>query len=188
MREHCATASGPAPWPGVPREGSAPARGQARSRPAAIAEVTAIAGGTRSLFLTSGGLLAAGVAGAVAVAAELLGRADAVAVVSVGLLIPVALSWLVAAALLLWAQRPVADALGELRWVTGAPVDLSAPCQPLDMQPPPTSDMEWSHIVRLIGAVTVRHGRARLALGWAIVTTAGILAWIVLSLTFAAII
>ena len=120
--------------------------------------------------------------------AELIGRAGPVAVGTVGLLIPVALSWLVAAALLLWAQRPVADALGELRWVTGAPVDLSMRCPPLGVQPTPASDMEWSQVVRLIGAIAVWQGRARLTLASAILTTAGFLAWMVLSLTVAAII
>ena len=113
MREHRATTSGPAPWPGVPHAGSAPAWGQARSHSTAIAEITVAIGSTRWLFLISGGLLAADIAGAVAVAAALLGHPGAVTVATVGLLMPVALSWLVAAALLLRAQQPVTDALGE---------------------------------------------------------------------------
>ena len=121
-------------------------------------------------------------------AAELLGRRDTVAVGTVGLLIPVALSWLVAAALLLWAERSVADAVGELRWMTGAPVDLSPGCSLAGVQPSPAPDLAWSHAVRLIGAVAIRHGRARLALSSAVLTTAGFLAWMVLSLTIAAII
>jgi hypothetical protein len=153
----------------------------------AIAEITSAVAGTRWLFLTCGGLLAADVAVAAAAVAELLGRAAPVAVAAVGLLIPVGLCWLVAAVLLLWAQRPVADAVGELRWVTGAPVDLSERCPPLGTSPPPAPEEEWPHVVRLIGAVAVWHGRARLALGAAILTTAAFLAWAVLSLTIAAI-
>jgi hypothetical protein len=188
MREHCAATAGPAPWPGVPHQGSAPAWGQARSHPAVLAEITSAIAGARWLFLISGGLLAADATGAVVATAGLLGHAGGVGVASVGLLIPVALSWLVAATLLLWAQRPVDDALGELRWMTGAPVDLSARCPSLGGQPPPTADMEWSQVVRLIGAAVVREGRARLALYSAILTTAGLLAWTVVSLTIAAII
>jgi hypothetical protein len=188
MREHCAAASGPAPWPGIPRGGSAPARGQARSTQADIAEVTLAIGRTRWLFLVSGGLLAADIAVAAATALALLSHGGAVAAVSVGLLLPVMLSWLVAAALLLWAERPVADAVGELRWVTGAPVDFSVPCSPLDAGQSSAPEPTWPHVVRLIGAVAVRQGRARLALSSAILATAGFLAWLVLSLTIAAII
>ena len=144
-------------------------------------------GSTPWLFLISGGLLAADAAGAVA-AASLLGRAGAVAVGTVGLLMPVALGWLAAAALLLWAQRPVDDALGELRWLTGAPVDLSLRRPPPGVPRPLLPEMEWPHLVRLIGAVVVRQRRVRLALSAAILTTAGILAWTVVSLTIAAII
>jgi hypothetical protein len=56
------------------------------------------------------------------------------------------------------------------------------------VQPPPAPDLAWSGAVRLIGTVAIRHGRARLALSSAILTTAGFLAWMVLSLTIATII
>jgi hypothetical protein len=188
MREHCAAESGPAPWPGVPHEGSAPARGQARSYPAVVGEITSAVDRTQGLFLMSGGLLAGDAAGTVAVAVGLLGHRGALAVGTAGLLIPVTLGWLVSAALLLWAQRSVDDALGELRWVTGAPVDLSIRRPFVSVLPSLTPEAEWPHVVRLIGAVAVRQGRARLALSAAILTTAGFLAWTVVSLTIAAMI
>jgi hypothetical protein len=118
----------------------------------------------------------------------LLGRRDAVAVGSVGLLVPVILSWLVAAVLLLLAERPVAGALGELRRATGAQVDPSAWWAPVGVLPLPASDLEWSNVVPLIAAVAIRHARARLALSSAIVTTAGLLLWMVLSLAMVVVI
>ena len=187
MHEHLA-ASEPGPWPGLPQEDRTPADGLAWSCPAAISEITAAIGDTRWLALISGGLLAADIAGAAATVAELLGRRDAVAVGSVGLLVPVVLSWLVTAVLLLLAERPVAGELGELRRATGARVDPSAWWAPVGVLPLPASDLEWSHIVPLIAAVTIRHARARLALSSAIVTTAGLLLWMVLSLAIVAVI
>jgi hypothetical protein len=188
MHEHLTAASGPGPWSGLPDGGSAPADGQAWSYSAAISEIASAIGDTRWLVLISGGLLASDIAGAAVAVAELLGRRDAVAVGSVGLLVPVMLSWLVTAALLLLADRPVAGALGELRRVTGAQIDPSAPWLPLGVRPLPASDLEWSHVVPLIAAVTIRHARARLALSSAILTTAGLLLWMVLSLAIAAVI
>jgi hypothetical protein len=189
MREYCAEASAPAPWPGVPLGSPAPVEGQARDLPTSIAEFISAIGDTRWLFLISGALLAADIfGGAAATMAVMLGRHGAVVVGTVGLLIPVALSWLVAAALLLWAERSVADAIGELRWVTGAPLDLAAPPSPRGVDPAPEADLAWSYVVRLIGAVAIRHGRARLALCAAILATAGFFAWAVLSLAIAAVI
>ena len=159
-----------------------------RGLPADIAELASAIGDPLSLLLISGGLLAADLAGAAATVAILLTHGGAVAVGTAGLLIPVALSWLVAAALLLWAERPVADAVGELRWMTGAPVDLAAPCSPWGVHPPPTAHLAWPCMVRLIGAVAIRHGRARLALCAAIFTTSGFLAWMLLSLAIATVI
>jgi hypothetical protein len=154
---------------------------------AAIDEFASAIGDTRWLFLISGALLAADVAGAAATVAVLLGRGGTVAVGNVGLLVPVALSWLAASALLLWAERPVTDAVGELRWVTGAPVDLAASSPWLGVRRPPPADLAWSCVARLIGAVAVRHGRARLALCAAILTSVGFLTWMVLSLTISAV-
>jgi hypothetical protein len=165
-----------------------PADGQGWSYPAAIFDIISSIGDTRWLVIICGCLLAADISGAAVTVAELLGRRDAVAAGSVGLLVPVILSWLVAAVLLLLAERPVAAALGELRRATGARVDPSAWWAPLGVRPLPASDLEWSHVVPLIAAVTIRHARVRLALSSAIVTTAGLLLWMVISLAIAAVI
>jgi hypothetical protein len=135
----------------------------------------------------SGGLLAADIGGAAVPVAELLRHRDAIALGSVGLLVPVLLCWLVTTALVIRAERPVADALGWLRWATGARVDPSAPWVPLGVRPLPDSVLEWPHVEPLIAAAVIRHARARLALRAAIVTSAGLLLWMVFSLAFAAV-
>jgi hypothetical protein len=184
MHESLFRAPGPSPWPGQPRE-SAPADDQAWSYPAAISEITSAAANTRSLVLVSGGLLAVDIGGAAASVGELLSHRDAIAMGSVGLLVPVLLCWLTAAALVVRTESPVADALSGLRWATGARVDPSAPWLPLGARPDPDSEREWAHVESLIAAAVVRHARGRLALGAAIVTSAGFLLWMVLSLAFA---
>jgi len=158
---------------------------QARDCAAAIARITSIMGDTRSLILTSGGLLAADVAGAVALMAALLGREDVSAVSSLGLLVLVTLGWLRTAVLIVLAERPVADAFGELRRATGAQVDLSAPWVSVGVTPMAASDLEWAHVVPLIAAANLRHARARLALSWAVITTAGLCVWMMLSFAIA---
>jgi hypothetical protein len=96
--------------------------------------------------------------------------------------------WLAAAALLLHAERPVAGALGELRQATGAQVDPSAPWPPVGVRQLPASQLRWSHVVPLIGATTIRHARARLALAAAITASAALLLWMLLALAVAAVI
>lgn len=140
-------------------------------------------GETWWLVLVSGGLLAADVAGAGATVAELLRHRDAIAMGSLGLLVPVMLCWLVAATLVARAEWPVADALGGLRWATGARVDPSAPWLPSGTRL--LRDSEWALVEPLIAAAVTRHMRARIALCAAIVTSAGFLLWIALSLAFA---
>jgi hypothetical protein len=187
MREHLRTVSGPGPWPGLPHEGSAPASDQEPSDPAAVPAITAAISDTRWLVLISGALLVADIAGASVTTAELLGRQSAVAVGSIVLLVPVLAGWLAAAALLIHAERPVVGALGELRRATGARVEPSAPWRSVGVRPLPACDLEWAHVVPLIAAATIQHARARLALCLAIITTAGLLLWMVLSLAIASV-
>lgn len=155
------------------------------SPPAAIFEIVTVIGDTRRLALISGVLLAADIAGASAAAIALLARHDLAAVGSIGLLAPVALSWLVAALFLLLAEQPLVGALGELRRATGARVDLAAPWQPLGVLPMPASELAWSNVVPLIAAATIQHARAHRALCSAVVTTAVVLLWMGLSLVIA---
>jgi hypothetical protein len=116
----------------------------------------------------------------------LLGREGAWTLGSLGLLVLVMVSWLRTSLLVVLAERPVAGALGELRRVTGAPVDPSAPWLPLGVRPIPASDLGWDHVVPLIAATNLRHARARLAFSWAVITTTGFCVWMALSFAMAA--
>ena len=178
----------PAVWPGTSRRDQHLADERAYGCPTAIANVISVIGGTRRLILISSGMLVGDLVGAGSVASALLTRGYVLALVSVSLLLPVALSWLVAATVVLLAERPIAGALGELRRATGAPVDLSAPWAPLGVRQPPASDLDWSHFARLVAAADRQHTRARLALSASVVTTAAFFLWMSVALAATALI
>jgi hypothetical protein len=191
MRDHLVSTANFASWP-EPRwdneeDNEPPPDGQERGRAAAAAKITSTMSDSRRLFLISGGLLTADVTGAAVAVSAFLSHGHSVALWAAGLLVPVILSWFIAALLMTLGEQAVAGSLGELRRVTGAPVDLSAPWRSLGVTPMADSDISWEHIVLLIGAATLHHARSRLALRWAIITTVGFLLWLVLSLAMAAV-
>jgi hypothetical protein len=185
MREWLPSSPDPGAWPERPEWGRALPDDPGCDRTAAITGVILVTGGTRRLTLISAGLLAADVVGAAIVVSALLGRGKVLALGSVGLLVPVTLSWLVTAVLVLLAEGPVTSAFSELRRATGAPVDPSAPWSPLGVRPLTDSEVTWGHVVPLIAAATRQHARARLALSAAVITTAVFLLWMALSLAAA---
>lgn len=152
---------------------------------AAVAEVIAITGDTRRLTHVSGGLLAGVLVGAATVVAALLVRGQLLALGTVGLLVPVIVSWLVTATLVLLSERPVVSSFSALRWATGARLEPAAPWVPLGVQPLTDSQVTWDYVVPLIAATRRQHERTRRALSAAILTTALFLGWLVLSLTMA---
>jgi hypothetical protein len=188
MPEQRISAPAPGVWPAAARRDQSLADDRAHDCPTAIANVISVIGDTRRLTLISSGLLAADLVGAGSVASALLARGHVLALVSVSLLLPVAVSWLVTAAVVLLSERPMAGALGELRRATGAPVDLSAPWAPLGVRQLPASDLDWSHFARLIAAADRQHTRARLALSASVLTTAAFFLWMSVALTAAALV
>jgi hypothetical protein len=191
MRDHLVSTANFASWP-EPRwdneeDNEPPPDGQERGRAAAAAKITSAMSDSRRLFLISGGLLTADVTGAAVAVSAFLSHGHSVALWAAGLLVPVILSWFIAALLMTLGEQAVAGSLGELRRVTGAPVDLSAPWRSLGVTPMAESDIAWEHIVLLIGAATLHHARSRLALSWAIITTVGFMLWLALSLAMAAV-
>lgn len=153
-----------------------------------MTKLICLTGDTRRLTFLATGLLAAVLVGAATVAAALVSRGQVLTLGSAGLLVPVILSWLVTAALVLLAEGPVTSALGELRLKTGAPVDPAAPWSPLGVRPLADSEVTWGYVVPLIAAATLRHTRTLLAVYAAVVTTAVFLLWMVLSLVAATLI
>lgn len=151
----------------------------------AVAEITLTMSNARRNFLISGGLLAADIAGAAVTISSLLSHGRGVTMGTAGLLMPVIGGWLITALFIILAEQPVAGSISEVRWVTGAPVDLSAPWQPLGARPVAESEIGWEHVVTLIGAASCHYVRSRAALFWAIGTSAGFLLWMGLSLGIA---
>jgi hypothetical protein len=189
MENYTAYISDPEPRPETPYddEGGSPPVTQRRWEPAvALARIISLLSDTRRLILVTGALLAASVVAVGIVSSVLLGRGIGFSLGSVGLLLPVLLTWMVSAVLLVQTESPVADVLGEVRRVTGAPVEPSAPWRSLGVRPMGEPDAEWDP-VQFIGIVNFQHSRARLALFWAVIATAGCLAWTVFMLAVAAV-
>lgn len=180
--DECLSPSWPVTWPQNQLTDNPLAADLAGDHLAALSDVVTATGYTRRLTLISGGLLAAVLVGAATVTSALAVRGQPLMIGASGLLLPVVLSWLTAAVLLAVSESPVSRALGELRWMTGAPVDPSAPWSPLASYPPANAQMTWDYMVALIAAATRQHARARLALSAAIVTAAAFLLWTALSL------
>jgi hypothetical protein len=180
MYEHLSSAQ-PVTWPQT-RVREEAAGDDLGDQAGAVAGVIAVAGDTRRLSIISAGLLAAVLIGAATVTATMAGRDKALAIGAVALLTPVIVSWLASGLFLLLSEGPVTGALGELRRVTGAPVDPSAPWRPLGLDSLTDPEVTWDYIVPLIGAATRRHARARFTLAAALVTTAAFLLWMALSL------
>lgn len=182
MHEYLSSPAQPATWPILPTLNSPPAADPAAARTADIVELITVAGDTRRLGFAAAGLLAAVLVGTAAVGSALAVRGHVLAVGSVAILLPVAVSWLVAAVLVLTAEHPLTAALGELRHATGASVDPSAPWAPVGVRPLADAEVTWGHVVPLIGAANRQHARARLALGAAVFTTAAFALWMTVSL------
>jgi hypothetical protein len=181
MHEYLSAPAEPRSWPEIPRQGAA-ATDPVAERTADIAELVSVAGDTRRLGYTAAGLLAAVLVGTAAVGSALAVRGHALALGSVVILLPVLVCWLVTALLLLLSESPLSTTWGELRHVTGAAVDPSAPWSPVGVDQLADSEVTWGLVVPLIGAAVRRHARARVALSAALLTTVGFLLWMALSL------
>jgi hypothetical protein len=107
-------------------------------------------------------------------------RLNVVSAVNVGLALGLIFCWLRAVALLALAGRPVHNALSEMRWKTGAPLD-SRPSW-LTVPPVGTNPEEWTwkqaHL--MLGAARLVSDRFRLADTWMYVTAAYFMVWTVL--------
>jgi hypothetical protein len=161
--------------------------GPERRHDAAVADITSAMADSRRISFVVGGLLTANITGAAIAVSAFLGHGHQAASWAAVLLVPVMLSWLVAAISMITGEAAIASSLGELRRVTGAPVDLSAPWISLGVRPMAKDGIDWDHVVMLIAAANRYHARARLALSWAVITTVGFFLWLVLSLVIGAV-
>jgi hypothetical protein len=146
---------------------------------AVIGEMAGLLRDTRVSLLTDGCLLGAitiGVALEAGPAAR-VAHSSLAGVVNLGLLGGITVCWLASAFLLAWVGRPVLNALSELRWVTGAPVDP----RPKWVTLPPTgadpAEWTWSRAYLLLGAARRARYRMQFADTWTYFTAGCFLAW-----------
>lgn len=151
---------------------------------ALISEMADLLRDTRASMVTDGCLLSA-ISIGLALEAGLAVRAPRaalIAVVSLSLLGGTAFCWLVAIALLALAGRPVLNAVSELRWVTGAPLDPRPGWVSL---PPVGADPAvWTtnRAYLLLGAARLTRDRLRFADTWTYCTSGCFLAWTMITI------
>jgi hypothetical protein len=169
-------------WPSGPAEEyysddrALPDQGPAQE---VIGEMAGLLRDTRGNMLLGGSVLSAitiGIALEAAFATPTV-RPGAAGVVNVILLGGLLACWLRAVALLALAGRPVLNALSELRWKTGAPLDPRPTW--LTLPPVGTNQEEWTWIRAhlLLGAARLVRYRFQLADTWTYITAAGFLVW-----------
>lgn len=149
-----------------------------------IGEMAWLLRDTRSSMILGGSVLSA-ITVAIGLEAAFSGqvvRPGVVGAANVGLLSGLLLCLLTAVILLALASRPVHNALSEMRWKTGAPVDPRAGWLTL---PPAGADPEewtWARAHLLLGAARLARRRAQIADTWTYIAAAYFLVWIVVIL------
>ena len=149
-----------------------------------IGEMAWLLRDTRSSMILGGSVLSA-ITVAIGLEAAFSGQAvrpGVAGVANVGLLAGLLLCLLTAVIMLALASRPVHNALSEMRWKTGAPVDPRAGWLTL---PPAGADPEewtWARAHLLLGAARLARRRAQIADTWTYIAAAYFLVWIVVIL------
>jgi hypothetical protein len=186
------TMTASATWPTRKHEAAQPddddTAGQAPPRQAAsdqgsaheaISEMADLLRDNRSSALTDGCLLGAvaiGFALEAGVAARGL-RPSLIGVINLGLLCGIVCCWLVATFLLARASRPVLNAVSELRWVTGAPLDPRPGWVTLPPVGADPAEWTWNRAYLLLGAARLARYRMQFADTWTYFTGGCFLAW-----------
>lgn len=185
----------PATWPSQNQEAAQPRdddtgwqdpprQGRSDQGPAheAISEMTDLLRDNRGSLLTDACLLGAvaiGLALEAGVASREL-RPGLVGVINLSLLCGIVSCWLVAAFLLARAGRPVLNAVSELRWVTGAPLDPRPGWVTLPPVGADPAEWTWNRAYLLLGAARLARYRVQFADTWTYFTGGCFLAWTML--------
>jgi hypothetical protein len=174
-------------WPDRPALGrnpqgrNLPDRAQPDQGPAqeAIGEMAWLLRDTRGSMLLGGGVLSA-ITIAIGLEAAFSGHAlrpGVVGAVNAGLLSGLLLCWMTAVIMMAVANRPVNNALSEMRWKTGAPVDPRARW----LTVPPTgsdpTEWTWARAHLLLGAARLARRRTQIADTWTYIAAAYFLLW-----------
>lgn len=147
-----------------------------------ITEMAGLLRDNRGGLLTDACLLGAVAIGLALEAGAAAGepRPGLAGVINLCLLGGIASCWLVASFLLARASRPVLNAVSELRWVTGAPLDPRPGWVTL---PPVGADpavWTWNRAYLLLGAARLARYRMQFADTWTYFTGGCFLAWTML--------
>ena len=144
-----------------------------------ITEMAGLLRDNRSGMLADGcllGAVAAGFALEAGVAAR-EPRPGLIGVINLGLLCGIVFCWLVAAFLVARASRPVLNAVSELRWVTGAPLDPRPAWVTLPPVGADPAEWTWNRAYLLLGAARLARYRMQFADTWTYFTGGCFLAW-----------
>jgi hypothetical protein len=165
----------------VPSAQAAPAQGPAH---AVIGEMAGLLRDTRGELAIAGCVLGAILTGFALEAGSSVHayRPGVVGVINLVVLCGLLLSWLIAALVLAWASRPVLNALSELRWVTGAPLDPRARWMTLPRQGVYAAEWTWGRAHLLLAAARLARYRMQLAKTWACLAGGCFLAWTVITI------
>jgi hypothetical protein len=184
----------PAAWPSGKNEAIPPygdyAGGQApptegvpdqQPAHAFISEMADLLLDTRGNLMADGcilGSITIGIALEAGLAARAL-RLSVPGVIDFGLLCGTLTCWLIAASLLAWASRRVLNAVSELRWVTGAPLDPRAGW--LTLPPVGADPAAWTlnRAYLLVGAARLARYRMQFADTWTYLSGGCFLVWTV---------
>jgi hypothetical protein len=144
-----------------------------------IGEMTRVLGATRGGMLVGAGVLSVitiGVTIEAAFSAPAL-RPGAGGVIDAAILAVLLLCWLAATTLLALAGRPVHNALSELRWKTGAPLDPRARWLTLPLVDADPEEWTWTRAHLLLGAACRTRHRIQRADTWTYATAACFMIW-----------
>jgi hypothetical protein len=139
---------------------------------------------TRTSVILGGSMLSA-ITVAIGLQAAFSGQAvrpGVVGAVNAGLLSGLLLCWLTAVIMLVLASRPVHNALSEMRWKTGAPVDPRAGWLTLPPTGADPAEWTWTRAHLLLGAARLARRRAQIADTWTYITAGYFGVWIVVIL------
>jgi hypothetical protein len=146
---------------------------------AVIGEVAGLLRDTRGQLMADGSILGAVTLG-IAMQAGPVARALRPTVegaVSLVLLSGMLICWIAAASVLAMSTRPVLNALSELRWATGAPLDPRPGWVTLPPAGADPADWTWHRALLLVGAARLARHRMLFADTWTYLAGGYFLAW-----------
>jgi hypothetical protein len=146
---------------------------------AVIGELAVLLRETRGYLLAGGAVLGSvtiGIALEAGFAARSL-QPGAFRVFNISLLLGLIFCWLRAVTLLALAGRPVLNALSELRWRTGSPLDPRAEWLTLPPAGAHLDEWSWIRAHLLLGAARLARHRVQLADTWMYVTASCFVVW-----------